>query len=181
MEAGGAWNWFKGAVGDAADWTKGAVESGMKELGIGRPGIIEPQRTQFLPQQKAALGMLEQQALGRTPSAAELQQRQGLEQALRNQMAMSASQRGFGTGGRTRQMQQQLGDTSLAGAMQASQLRAQEQARAQQQYSNMLNTAAQQDQAFQLALAEAQRQGPESLLKFLTNTGKSVGSIAALV
>lgn len=82
-----------------------------------------------------ALGMMQQAALGNTPSVAQLQQQQGMQSAIAGQMAMQANARGAsgmaqaGYGGAANVAGLQRG-----GAMDASMLRAQEMANARNAY-----------------------------------------------
>ena len=89
-----------------------------------------------LAAQQGAVGMLSNAAAGNTPSAADIQQQQGVDAAVRSQQALAAGARGsaglasaqYNAGQNTANVQQTAVD-------QGAQLRAQEQATARQAYA----------------------------------------------
>lgn len=111
---------------------------------IGAASNIEQQHTLGLAnalrgQQYGALGMLQAQAMGLAPSAAQIQLQQGMQSGLAQQLALAASQRGA-----TNASLAQRGVMNNAAGLgqqvnsQTALLRAQEQAQAQQTYANAL-------------------------------------------
>ena len=86
-----------------------------------------------------ALGMLQRQAAGTAPSAAQIQQQQGNEEAIRAQMAMAASSRGGSPAEAQRQAAFNIANLQQQNVSQQSILRAQEQAQAQNAYVGAQN------------------------------------------
>jgi hypothetical protein len=112
--------------------------------------------------QSDSLGLLAGAARGNAPSAAQIQQQQGIDAAVRSQQALAASARGPGAlaaaqgqaAGNTAMLQQQ-------GIAQNSALRAQEMAQARGQYSEASNAMRGQDlsQMQMMRAAQLQQQG----------------------
>lgn len=97
-------------------------------------------------QQQDALGMMRQAALGNAPSVAAIQQKQGMESALRGQQAMAAGARGSaGLAGAQYNAAMNAGALQQSAVGQASQLRAGEMAQARDAYGNMTNSIRGQD------------------------------------
>lgn len=113
-------------------------------------------------QQRQAMGMAQQAAMGNAPSVAALQQQQGLGQAIRAQMAMAAGARGGAMAqAAARDQAQQQGAMMQGQAVnQAAQLRAGEMAQARGEYGQQASQYRGQsaDQAYhQAAMDDAQR------------------------
>jgi hypothetical protein len=124
--------------------------------------------------QNAATGLLGQAAQGRVPSAAEIQQRQGIEQGLSQAQAQAASTRGnFGLANAQKQAMAAQATGANVGAASGAALRANEMAQARGQYAQAAGAQANnQVSAAQLnAAAQAQNQG--------TNLGYLTGQQAA--
>lgn len=100
-------------------------------------------------QQMEAVDLTRQAALGQAPSAAQIQQQQGIEQGMRQQLALANSARG-GSGatlGALRSAQDQTAQMAAAGAQQGAALRAQEMAAARGMLGQQLSGIQGQDQA----------------------------------
>jgi hypothetical protein len=82
-----------------------------------------------------ALDLLKQQATGTAPSAAALQMQQGLEAAIAAQHAQAASARGMTPAMASHLAAQNIGTLQQQAVAQGAQLRAQEQAQAQESYA----------------------------------------------
>lgn len=91
-----------------------------------------------MEQQKALVAQLQQQAAGNGPSAAQGVLRQGTDEAIKSAMALAGSARGAGIGGAQLQAINSGTNATMAGANQATMLRAQEQQSAIQQLGQVL-------------------------------------------
>lgn len=135
----------------------------MRAAQINRSGFDQQaiQQNALARQGNAAIGQLQGAAAGQAPSAALIQQQQGIEAAQRAQMAMAASARG-GADQRAAAMRQgQMAGSEMAmqGIEQASALRAQEMAQARGQLVGAIGQQQQlaQGQGMnQAAIAQAQ-------------------------
>ncbi len=103
-------------------------------------GLNDAYRENRYGDQAGAMGLMRDAAMGNAPSFAQMQQRQGLDQAMASQQAIAGAARGPGAlalaggqmAGNTAMLQQQ-------GAMNSSMLRAQEMAQARGAYGDMSN------------------------------------------
>lgn len=150
----------------------------------GAPTVQAPQitPTNYAPQQ-TAMGLLQSAAQGNQPSVASIQQQQGLEQALRQQMALANSARG-GVGGQiaaaksaqdqgTMLQQQQINN--------AATLRAQEMANAQGLFANAANQGANMLQDYNLAQAQLNQQANQlNQQSYFQNAGLTQNALAGL-
>jgi hypothetical protein len=100
---------------------------------------------QWRGQQQGLAGALTARAAGQAPSAAELQMRQGLGQAIASQRAQAASARGLSSALANRQAQEGIVNAQAQTNQQAAALRAQEQAQAEQSLGGLLGGARAQD------------------------------------
>ena len=111
---------------------RGRVGSSLEGLGSlaasGAPG----ENAATIARQSAALGGMEQAAAGAVPSAAEMQMRRGLDQAMANQLALAARARGGQTSLALRSAADNVAGMQSQGTLQAAELRAAEQARARE-------------------------------------------------
>ena len=107
---------------------------------------------QYRAKQMALAGMLNQQAMGQGPSAAQAQLQMGSDRAMQQAMALGASYRGGNALAGMRQAQFQRADIAQNATAQSAMLRAQEQQAAQQALSNHLASGRGQD----IGLSQAQ-------------------------
>ncbi len=101
-----------------------------------------------------ALAMAQSAAEGRAPSMAQLQMKQGLDQAARQGLAMARSGRGNYNPALQRAALTQQGVMAQQGAQQSAMLRAQEMAQARSEYGGLSGNLLSSDQ--QRAMAQAQ-------------------------
>lgn len=100
---------------------------------------------EFRKRQLELANMLQAQASGQGPSLAQNQLQQANEQALKQQMALAASQRGGNLQMAQRQAAINIGDLQQQNALQSAQLAMQEQMAARQQLEGILGSARGQD------------------------------------
>lgn len=177
IEEKGSWLWgkIKEGVGwgsDQLDRSKRAEQMYGKidESNFGVPGAAGRQRRllsqadmaagrrdpraamsqQFRSGQQGLVGLLQQQAMGQGPSAAQLQLKNALSRNVSAQQALQA------TGGSARSASQQASSLGASMANQAAQARVQEQLGAQGLLSQTLQGARGQDQALNIANMRAQ-------------------------
>lgn len=159
---GDAWDWTKGAVSSAVDWTGGAlgdIWGGVKSSVGGQTGFrpTAPQLDQTVANadRRASLQArgnqsylnqkLQQQIEGKGPSVAELQQREGIAQAMKNASTQAANARGVNRGVAQREALYAGMGAQAQAARDAAMLRAQEQITAQQQFGQNVAQQRQQD------------------------------------
>jgi len=120
--------------------------------------INQSPQDQFRQGQSALATQLMQQAQGQGPSVAGAQLQAGMDQAMQNQMAALASQRGMNAGLAGRLVAQQGADQQAKLAQQAGLMRLQEQNQAQQQLGQALAQGRAQDIGLATTQAEMQQQ-----------------------
>lgn len=120
--------------------------------------INQDPQAQFRQGQSQLAQQLMQQAQGQGPSIAAAQMQAGMDQAMQNQMAGLASQRGMNAGLAGRLVAQQGADQQAKIAQQAGLMRLQEQNQAQQQLGQALAQGRQQDIGLATTQAEMQQQ-----------------------
>jgi len=130
-------------------------------IGGGQATINTTPQQEFRTQQQSLAGALAARARGETPSAAEMQFKAASDRALAQQMAMQAGASGAQGAAARRQAVQQQGTLGQQLAAQGAQLRAQEQAAAEQSLAGVLQGARTSD----IGLATAQGQLDESSLE----------------
>jgi hypothetical protein len=119
------------------------------------------QADQTRGQQQEAITQIQQAANGTVPSAAQIQQQQGLDRAVANQYALAASLGGRTSGGALRTASQGSAQLQQAAVADAAALRATEQANARNALTNALQGVRGQDQDIaqaQAALTQGNRQ-----------------------
>lgn len=112
-------------------------------------------QSQFAGQQAGFMGELQNRALGNGPSVAELQQREGISDAIQAQRAMAVGSANPAAAGRNAALAG--GQAMTHGISNAAQLRAGEMQQAGQAYMGALGQARGQDQALALANAGYQQ------------------------
>lgn len=118
-------------------------------------------------QQQEAVDMTRQAAMGEVPSVAEMQQRQGIQQALAGQLALANSAQG-GAGASLmalRGAQANQAQLGAQGAQQGAMLRAQEMAAARGQLGQQLQGFRGQDQALAQQQQQAALAGQQAALQ----------------
>lgn len=98
-------------------------------------------RLDYQDNQKRLIHQMEQQASGEAPSAAEMQMRQGIDSSVAASLAASRSARGGNVGAQRAAQQAQANQMNVKGAGMMAQVRAQEQARAQQLLGQTISAA----------------------------------------
>ena len=136
------------------------------------------------PDQTSGLGLAKMAAMGQAPSAAEVQQRAGIDQAQRAAASTAASTRGaFGLAGAQRSAAGQQAGLAQQAVNSSAQLRAQEQATARGQYMDASAQArAQALQASGMSLEAANAQAQLEAQQQAANqqmTGKLIGGVAS--
>jgi hypothetical protein len=135
------WGMRQHAIGEAA--SREAPE--MQAANAGQVGIDQAQQAQFRQGQSALGQQLAARAAGTAPSAAEMQQRQGLDAAIMAQRSAAASARGVSPGMAQRMAAQGTAQAQGQAVRDASILRANEQANAEQALGQHLASARGQD------------------------------------
>lgn len=120
------------------------------DMAAGRRDPRAAMSQQFRSGQQGLVGLLQQQAMGRGPSAAQLQLKNALSRNVSAQQALQA------TGGSARSASQQASSLGASMANQAAQARVQEQLGAQGLLSQTLQGARGQDEAINVANMRAQ-------------------------
>jgi hypothetical protein len=158
---GDAWDWTKSAVGGngGAGGVGRAIWGGIKSTVGGqasfRPSAPQLDQTMANADRRASLQAranqtylnraLQEQIEGRGPSVAELQQRQGVAQAMQNAGRQAANARGVSRGLAQRESLYAGLNAQSQAARDATLLRAQEQLSAQQQFGSNVAQQRQQD------------------------------------
>lgn len=113
---------------------------------------------QFRGRQMSLADALQAQSMGQGPSLAQSQLQQGLNQNIKNQMALAATQRGGSPGLGQRQLAQNIAGANQQAAMQAAQTRMAEQMSAREQLGGVLQGGRGQDIGLASSQADLQQQ-----------------------
>jgi hypothetical protein len=141
-----------------------AVTSALGRTQAGAEGLLGGQANA-----NNSVHLLEQAAFGNTPSAADIQQRAGIQQGLAQAQSQAASTRGnFGLANAQKQAMAAQATGATQGATQGSALRAQEMAQAQGQYAQAAGAQASNQTAAAAANYAAQAQNQGTNLGYLT-------------
>lgn len=153
------------------------VQGAAKDLGEGFKKIsgnerFDPSRSQYEPDQRRAIEILQQRVAGESPSVAEEQMKQGMDTALGNQVSALRSAPGLSPGLQARLISRAGQDQATEMARAKSILRAGEQAQAEQSLVGAIQGARGQD----LGLEQLNAQQFESAQK---RRGKMFGDVAS--